>query len=72
LGDEKPRQGLLHAADLFRFASLGLFGPTDRRRWGFRLSPRERSIWGEGSMEVIRREAVLDALLEIAEGVKTH
>jgi ADP-heptose:LPS heptosyltransferase len=61
---------LLHAADLFRIPGVGLFGPTDPRRWGFRLSPRSRSIWGEGTMQAIRRERVLDLLLEIAEGVE--
>jgi ADP-heptose:LPS heptosyltransferase len=57
----------LHAADLFRVPGVGLFGPTDPHQWGFRLSPRPQAIWGEGSMEGIRREAVLDALLEIAD-----
>ena len=61
---------ILHAADLLRVPGVGLFGSTDPRRWGFRLSDQARSIWGEGSMEAIRREVVLDALLETAEGVQ--
>jgi len=60
----------LHAADLFRVPGVGLFGPTDPYRWGFRLSPHGRSIWGMGMMEAISREAVLEALLEIAEHVQ--
>jgi len=61
---------LLHAADLFRVAGVGLFGPTDPHRWGFRLSPCVQSFWGRGSMDAIRPERVLDALLEIAERVR--
>ena len=62
----------LHAADLFRIAGIGLFGPTDPFRFGFRLSPRVLTFWGKGCMEAIRPAAVLDALLEIAEGVRLH
>jgi hypothetical protein len=62
----------LHAADLFRIAGIGLFGPTDPYRFGFRLSPRVLSFWGKGRMEAIRPKAVLDSLLEIAEGVRPH
>ena len=56
----------LHAADLYRIPGIGLFGPTEPERWGFRLSPRARSIWGKGSMKGIERAPVLDCLLETA------
>lgn len=61
----------LHAADLYRIAGVGLFGPTAPHRWGFRLSPRGRSVWGDGSMRAIEREAVLEALLETAEEIES-
>ncbi len=56
----------LHAADLYRIPGVGLFGPTQPQRWGFRLSPHAQCIWGNGSMEGVRPEAVLEALLSIA------
>jgi ADP-heptose:LPS heptosyltransferase len=56
----------LHAADLFRVPSVGLFGPTACEEWGFRVTPTWRHISGHGSMDTIQREAVLDALLSIA------
>lgn len=55
----------LHAADLFRIPGIGLFGPTDPSRWGFRLTPESRPIYGNGTMEPIRREAVLEALMQL-------
>jgi ADP-heptose:LPS heptosyltransferase len=58
----------LHAADMFRIPGVALFGPTKPRQWGFRLSPCARHVAGE-SMDKIRPEPVLDALLELAEGV---
>jgi hypothetical protein len=58
----------LHAADLFRLPGVGLFGPTDPARWGFRLSPRGQHVSGGGSMHTIERDAVLEALLELADG----
>src|SRR5207249_9750826 len=56
----------LHAADVFRVPGVALFGPTDPCRWGFRMSPHGRHVCGNGSMEAIQREAVVDALQEIA------
>jgi ADP-heptose:LPS heptosyltransferase len=58
----------LHAADLFRIPGVALFGPTEPHRWGFRLSPRGRHVSGGGSMHTIERDAVLEALLELADG----
>jgi ADP-heptose:LPS heptosyltransferase len=55
----------LHAADLFRVSGIGLFGPTRPSQWGFRLSPDARHI-AEASMADVRREPVLEALLDIA------
>ena len=56
----------LHAADLFRIPGVALFGPTEAWQWGFRLSPRSRHV-SAPTMDGIRREAVLDALLDVAE-----
>lgn len=58
----------LHAADLFRVPGVGLFGPTDPARWGFRLSPVFRHIHAE-TMAAIRPEAVLEALEDVATGL---
>jgi hypothetical protein len=57
----------LHAADLFRVPGVALFGPSDSRHWGFRLSPKFSHVVAE-SMDKIRPEPVLDALLEFADG----
>jgi hypothetical protein len=56
----------LHAADLFRVPGVALFGPTAPSEWGFRLSPSFRHVSAE-SMDQIRPERVLEALLEVAE-----
>jgi ADP-heptose:LPS heptosyltransferase len=55
----------LHIADLFRISGVGLFGPTRPWEWGFRLSPDARHI-AEASMADVRREPVLEALLDLA------
>ena len=60
----------LHAADLFRVPGVGLFGPTAPQRWGFRLSPHGRSVWGRGSMHAIAREDVLEALRACARAAR--
>lgn len=52
---------MLHAADLFRVPGVGLFGPTDPRRYGFRFS-RHRHIRGRRGMKSIRESIVLAAL----------
>jgi ADP-heptose:LPS heptosyltransferase len=56
----------LHAADLFRLPAVGLFGPTKPDEWGFRITPCFRHEYGYGTMEKVRRDAVLESLLEIA------
>ncbi len=55
---------MLHGADFYRLPSVGLFGPTDSKVWGFRLSPH-RYIEGCGSMDNIRINAVVAALEDI-------
>lgn len=55
----------LHAADMFRVPGVGLFGPTDPARWGFRLSPVFRNVHAE-TMDAIRPEIVLEALEQVA------
>jgi ADP-heptose:LPS heptosyltransferase len=52
---------MLHAADLFRVPGVGLFGPTDPRRYGFRFSPH-RHIHSRSGMKHIPESAVLAAL----------
>ena len=52
---------MLHAADLYRVPGVGLFGPTSYRQWGFRFS-RSRHVCGDGTMEAIKVEEVLEAL----------
>jgi ADP-heptose:LPS heptosyltransferase len=56
----------LHAADLFRLPGAGLFGLTDSRKWGFRLSPQGRIASANGPMSTLDRETVLKALLQSA------
>ena len=56
----------LHGADFYRIPGVGLFGPTQPSEWGFRLSTGSRCVYGNGSMNGVRREAVLEALLELA------
>ena len=53
----------LHAADLFRLPGVGLFGPTDANKWGFRVSPRGRHV-SASSMCQLDRERVLKTLIE--------
>jgi hypothetical protein len=55
----------LHAADLYRIPGVGLFGPTPAWEKGFRFSPHVRHVSAE-TMNAIRREAVLEALLDVA------
>lgn len=52
---------MLHAADLYRIPGVGLFGPTDARRWGFRFS-RHRHISDPRGMNHIQESAVMEAL----------
>lgn len=57
---------LLHAADLFRIPSVGLFGPTDRRQFGFRFC-RHRYINFDAPIARVHREAVIAALEALLE-----
>jgi ADP-heptose:LPS heptosyltransferase len=52
---------MLHAADLFRIPGVGLFGPTDPRRYGFLFAPH-RHVHDSRGMEFISESAVLKAL----------
>lgn len=52
---------MLHAADLFRVPGVGLFGPTDPRRWGFRFSPH-RHVWDRRGLKFVREAVVIEAL----------
>jgi len=52
---------MLHAADLFRIPGVGLFGPSDPRRAGFRFAPH-RHVSKPKGMEYIREQEVLEAL----------
>jgi ADP-heptose:LPS heptosyltransferase len=57
---------LLHAADLFRIPSVGLFGPSDPRQFGFRFCGH-RYINFDAPIERVHREAVIDALEALLE-----
>jgi ADP-heptose:LPS heptosyltransferase len=52
---------MLHAADLFRIPGVGVFGPTEPRRWGFRFA-RHRHIRDARGLKYIRESRVLRAL----------
>lgn len=52
---------MLHAADLFRIPGVGLFGPTEPRRWGFRFA-KHHHIHDPRGMKYIRELDVLEAL----------
>jgi len=52
---------MLHAADMFRVPGVGLFGPTDPRRYGFRFA-HHRHVRNRRGMRYIRESAVLAAL----------
>jgi hypothetical protein len=56
---------MLHAADLFRIPGVGLFGPTRSEEFGFRFGPH-RHVQGDGTMEHITEDDVLDALEQLA------
>lgn len=58
----------LHVADLFGVKGIGLFGPTQAKRWGFRVS-QHCHIQGEGSTDAISPELVIDAFTMMRAGV---
>ncbi|WOH56997.1 glycosyltransferase family 9 protein [Bradyrhizobium sp. BWC-3-1] len=57
---------MLHVADFARVPSVGLFGPTNAREFGFRLGPHI-TIQALGGMEQIRGSQVSAALESIVE-----
>lgn len=52
---------ILHAADLFRVPGVGIFGPTDPQKWGFRFAPHKHVT--SDSIASITSEQVLDSLM---------
>ncbi|HEX5707814.1 MAG TPA: radical SAM protein [Pyrinomonadaceae bacterium] len=57
---------ILHAADFCRVPGVGLFGPTDPKEFGYRLTPH-RHVQGNAGMDSIgvgEVEAALESLLE--------
>jgi Glycosyltransferase family 9 (heptosyltransferase) len=52
---------MLHAADLFRVPGVGIFGPTNPQKWGFRFTPH-RYVTSD-SITSITPEQVIDALM---------
>lgn len=52
---------LLHAADLFRVPGVGLFGPTESAKFGFRFAPH-RHICGDYTLTGITEAVVLEAM----------
>jgi hypothetical protein len=52
---------MLHAADLFRVPGVGIFGPTDPQKWGFRFSTHKHIT--SDSIMSITSEEVIDALM---------
>jgi ADP-heptose:LPS heptosyltransferase len=57
---------LLHAADLYRIPSVGLFAATDPRQFGFRFT-QHHHITTDGNMADLDPEVVLAALMDLAE-----
>ena len=57
---------MLHCADLRAVPGVGLFGPTNAATLGFRFA-RHKHICGNGTMESISADEVLDALNEVAD-----
>jgi ADP-heptose:LPS heptosyltransferase len=57
---------LLHFADLARIPGVGLYGPTDPHRWGFRFGPH-RHVHAGGGMEQIDVADVRQALESLLE-----
>ena len=52
---------MLHCADIQMIPGVGLFGPTDPATFGFRFASH-RHVYGQGTMNSISIEEVLDAL----------
>lgn len=56
---------MLHTADLFRIPSVGIFGPTDPYKWGFRFATHKHIRLQE--LKQLEVNVVLQALLEVAQ-----
>jgi len=52
---------MLHAADLFRVPGVGIFGPTNPKKWGFRFAIHKHVT--SDSIASITSEEVIDALM---------
>jgi ADP-heptose:LPS heptosyltransferase len=61
---------LLHAADLYRVPGLGLFGPSDPRRWGFRFGPHHHFVVREHDWPAIDVRKLADILCRMATNVE--
>lgn len=59
----------LHAADMYRIPSAGLFGPTEIHEWGFRFSEGRHLKKGR-AMEALHPDEVLSVLVELAAKAK--
>jgi ADP-heptose:LPS heptosyltransferase len=57
----------LHLADLHRIPSLGLFGPTNHKEWGFRFTNGIELVAKNGKMSSISIEEVLKAFSILTE-----
>ena len=60
---------MLHLADLAGVPSLGIFGPTDPRRWGVRFAPH-RHVVACGGMERLLVEEVSESLAALADALE--
>lgn len=54
---------MLHIADLLRVPGVGLFGPTNPNKWGFKYSPHIH-IWNK-DLDSIESHEVVDSLLKL-------
>jgi ADP-heptose:LPS heptosyltransferase len=55
---------MLHAADLHRIPSVGIFGPTDPQKWGVRFASHEHIVCE--NLDDLNEEIVLHSLLNLA------
>ncbi|HVI48708.1 MAG TPA: glycosyltransferase family 9 protein [Chitinophaga sp.] len=60
----------LHLADMYKVPSIGLFGPTNYREWGFRFTEGKEIISPTGKMEDIPLELVLHEMIQLIEKTK--
>jgi ADP-heptose:LPS heptosyltransferase len=56
----------LHAADLYGVPGIAMFGPTNPKIWGYRLTKPARNIYADGQILNVNKEEVLQALLDVA------